>query len=100
MQNADSAGNYRTEIRYEYFLASQRYGGAASLLARHDESFALSTAHRVGEAIKVHYDPKPPERSVLETGITWHHFVLPLYGGVILLFAALAKGVTDALARA
>jgi hypothetical protein len=36
---------------------------------------------------------------VIETGITWHHFMLPLYGVVVLLLAALAKGVANALSR-
>lgn len=95
--SADSAGNRLTEVRYEYFLAGQRYGGAASRLGRPEHSFALSKSHPVGQAVEVHYDPANPQRSVIETGITWHHFMLPLYAVVVLLFAALAKGVADAL---
>jgi len=97
--SAGSAGNHLTEIRYEYFLRGQRYGGATSLLGRHDQSFALSKSHPVGQAVEVHYDPANPQRSVIETGITWHHFMLPLYGVVVLLLAALAKGVANALSR-
>jgi hypothetical protein len=93
--SGNSAGNHQTEIRYEYVLRGRRYGGAASLLARHDQSFALSKAHPEGQAIEVHYDPANPERSVIETGITWHHFMLPLYAVVVLLLAALAKGVKN-----
>ncbi len=95
--HADSTGNYLTEIRYEYFLTGQRYGGAASLVGRHDESFAFSKSHLVGQTAEVHYDPANPERSVIQPGITWHHFMLPVYAVVVLLFAALAKGVADAL---
>ncbi len=92
----NSSGNYRTEIRYEYFLSGQRYSGAASLLGRHDESFAVSRSHSVGQAVVVHYQRDNPERSVIETGITWHHFMLPLYSVIVLLLAALANGVADA----
>ncbi|MDB6082745.1 MAG: hypothetical protein JWN43_626 [Gammaproteobacteria bacterium] len=94
---ADSAGNHLTEVRYEYFLAGRRYGGAASLLGRHDHSFELSKSHPVGQPVEVHYDPTDPEHSVIETGVTWHHFMLPLYAVVVFLLAALAKGVADAL---
>ncbi|MEP6885259.1 MAG: DUF3592 domain-containing protein [Gammaproteobacteria bacterium] len=92
----NSSGNYRTEIRYEYFLTGQPYSGAASLLGRQDESFALSKSHPVGQRITVHYDAANPQRSAIETGITWHHFMLPLYAVVVLLLAALAKGAADA----
>jgi hypothetical protein len=88
--SGNSAGNYRTEIRYEYVLAGQRYGGAASLLGRHDRSLALSKSHPTGQAIEVHYDPANPERSVIETGLTWHHFMLPLYAIIVLLPGAMS----------
>ncbi len=94
----NGSGNYRTEIRYEYFLAGERYGGAASLLAGHDDSFALSRSHRLGAAVTVHYDPGAPDRSVIVTGITWHHFMLPLFALAVLPFALLAKALTDARA--
>ena len=92
----NSSGDYRTEICYEYFLAGQRYSGAASLVGRHDESFAVLKSHSGAQAVEVHYDPANPQRSVIETGITWHHFMLPLYAVIVLLFAALAQGVADA----
>ena len=60
--------------------------------------FALSRSHRVGATVTVHYDPGAPDRSVIVTGITWHHFMLPLFALVILPFALLAKALTDARA--
>jgi hypothetical protein len=95
----NGSGNHRTEIRYEYFLDGQRYDGAASLVAPHDESFALSRSHRVGAAANIHYDPARPTRSVIQTGLNWHHFMLPLFAFIVMLFALLAKRVADMSAR-
>jgi hypothetical protein len=94
--SGNSAGNYQTEIRYEYFMAGRRFSGAASLFSRHDEAVALSKAHPVGQMVMVHYDPKNPELSAIVTGINWHHSVLPIIALVFFLLAALAKGVADA----
>jgi hypothetical protein len=94
--SGNSAGNYQTEIRYEYFMTGRRFSGAASLFSRHDEAVALSKAHPVGQMVVVHYDPKTPELSAIVTGINWHHSVLPIIALVFFLLAALAKGVADA----
>jgi hypothetical protein len=95
----DSSGNYRTEVRYEYFLEERRHVGAASLFGRHDRSLSLSNSHPAGQTVAIHYDPANPAHSVIETGITWHHFMLPLYAVVVLLFAALAGAVAKARSK-
>jgi hypothetical protein len=53
----------------------------------------------VGAAVNIHFDPVRPTRSVIETGLNWHHFMLPLFAFIVILFALLAKRVADVGAR-
>jgi Protein of unknown function (DUF3592) len=89
--NANSVGNHRAEIRYEYFVSGRRYLGSESFVAHHDEAAAFIAAARPGQRVSVHCDPLRPDRSALTTSLSWHDFVLPALAFLFLGGAALAS---------
>jgi hypothetical protein len=83
-------------LRYEYYVQGTRYtasdyhtGGNSTPLS--DVARAAAQRYPEGRSVTVHYDPSDPAIAVLEPGIWYGNFVLPVFGVILLLGALLAK---------
>ena len=94
-----SSGRYEPRVRYEYEVAGRRYIGdrlTFGLLALRSSVYAAEKLFRQkpGDAIRVHYDPRRPERAVLRPGTTFMTFWVLGIGLVFLVSSLASIGVS------
>jgi Protein of unknown function (DUF3592) len=90
-----SSGRYEPRVRYEYEVAGHRYIGdrlTFGLIALRSSVHAAEKLFRQkpGDAVRVRYDPRRPDRAVLRPGTTFMTFwVLSI--GLVFLITSLAS---------
>jgi hypothetical protein len=89
----DAAEKYQPILEYRYEVDGvQRRGSRISFAPtfnRHAFERALVVFHRYppGKAVTIYYDPRHPERSVIEPGLSWP-LAMQFVGGLVLIAAA------------
>jgi len=83
--------SYRADIAYAYNVAGREhignrvaYGDYGFILPGHARK--IVARYPAGMQVTVHYQPDAPDLAVLEPGITWSTYLLPLSAILMLIF--------------
>jgi hypothetical protein len=101
--HARSARTPETLLWYEYFVNQQRfmasnYRNGGNVTPFDSVAEAAAKRYPVGRVVTVYYDPSDPAQALLEPGVWWGNFMLPLFGALTLGAAWVAKKYAEIMA--
>ncbi len=106
-KNPEGVSFYKPVVRYVYSVGGQSYEGSQSDLAlttsRPDWAQAVVARYPVGSTVTVYYDPRAPQRALIDLAIRPHHVFSALFASLgipVLLWglSLLVDGLTLLLA--